>query len=602
MISRFRGWAGWSAALLLVGCQAEVAPGPAVRFSLDNAALRDDIRQLHLAGYRNQTLSCDDHALSGTPSASPETDLPIAVSTFGATFPASAGDWVFYVRAGNDSFPIDGPKRLAEGCTAVRIAAGSTPEIEIRLHDLRLDYCGDGTLDVGEECDRGPDVPDDDCAADCSFEEGICGNRRLDSDETCDDGNSATGDGCDASCQTEVFVVPQAYLRDDQTTPRIAAGEDAAGNGGFVVTWTDGSGLVGSDTRPPGVVFGFFDERGAPTANPVGGLTEYLINVHLRDGTQNAPAVGWSGAGLLAAFVSRAVDFDVFMMSYGPSRTQLWADERHVPSSWSGVNDQQPVVGAHPEHDGYVVAWVTDDPATATDPRRGYVRVLDGLGEPATSDVPLQAAATRDDFLPAAAVNADGSFAVAWAQGTTADADIMLARFVAAGTPVGTPEAATSAAAAQTEPSLAFDADGRLLVVWADLAAPPTIRGRLYPPTGAAGAEFAISTVPFGAGAAESGRVTTSVAASDGTFLVVWAAQNDSSVRARLVTGAETFARNRFTGDDDEFLVAGPPLMPSRARTAITPGGVALVVWQDRDESGGDDPLGGIRGRILPVP
>jgi hypothetical protein len=48
--------------------------------------------------------------------------------------------------------------------------------------------------------------------------------------------------------------------------------------------------------------------------------------------------------------------------------------------------------------------------------------------------------------------------------------------------------------------------------------------------------------------------------------------------------------------------VAGPPLQPSRARTAITPGGVALVVWQDRDEFGGDDPLGGIRGRILPVP
>ena len=599
MSSRLRGWAGWSAAIVLLGCQTEVAPGPAVRFSLDNAALRDEIRQIHLSGYRDRGLDCAGHTLSGTPPATPDTDLPIAASSFGATFLAAAGDWVFHVTAGNDLFPLGGPKRLAEGCVRVAIEAGSAPEIEIRLHDLRLDYCGDGTLDPGEDCDRGPDVPGDDCAADCTFEEGICGNSLVDADETCDDGNSVAGDGCDADCQTETFVVAHQYLADDQTTPRIAAGVDASGNGGFAVTWTDGSGLAGSDPRPPGVVFGFFGERGQPTANPVGGFVEFWVNRRLFDGNQSLPSVAWSSAGTLVTFLySRTGDFDTYMMAYGAGRAPLWTDERHVPSSWSGVNEQPAVVGSHPEHDGYVVVWTVG----AAPSRRGLLRVLDGAAEPLTDDIPFQDLASGDDFLPAVAVAADGSFAVAWAQGTTTDADIMLARFAAAGTPVGMPAAVTTAGGAQTEPSLAFDESGRLLVAWADLAAPAAVRGRLYPATGAAGEEFAVSTTSFGTGAAESGRITSSVAAVGGTFLVVWAAQNDSVVRGRLVTDAATFGRNRLTATDGEFTLAGPPTLPSRARAAITPGGVAMVVWQDRDDFGGADPLGGIRGRIFPVP
>lgn len=589
---------GWWVAIVLLGCQGESGTDPAVRFSLDNEALRDEIRQINLAGYRNQGVTCADHALSGTPAGEPEVVLPIAVTSFGATFPAAAGDWVFHVVAGNDLFPVASPKPLAEGCTAANVAAGSTPEIEIRLHDLRPDYCQDGTLDPGEQCDRGPDVAGDDCASDCTFEVGVCGNGTVDSTETCDDGGTVAGDGCDDHCQTEAFVVNRRFIEDEQTAPRVAAGVDASGQNGFVVAWTDNSGRAGSDSRPPGVVFGFYNERGDSTANPVGGFTEYLVNQHLLMGSQSQPSVGWSSEGTLVTFLdSKAGDFDVYMMGYGPTRALLWTDERHVPSAWSGVNEQYGTVGSHPEHDGYVVAWV----AGSSPARRGMLRLLDGQGEALTGDVPFEDPSLGDDFLPAVAVRGDGSSAVAWAQGTTADANIRLARFTAAGAPSGAGETVTSAAGLQTEPSLAFDAAGRLLVVWVDVPT-ASIRGRLYPPAGAAEAEFAISTGGFTTGAAEAGRVTTSVAAGEGVFFVVWAAQNDSVVRGRLVTGTDAFARNRVTADEGEFQLAGPPRLPSRARVAITRGGVALVVWQDRDDFGGLDAAGGIRGRLLPVP
>ena len=67
--------------------------------------------------------------------------------------------------------------------------------------------CGDGVLDIGEQCDDGNTSPNDGCAANCSFENlntRPCGNGNLDSGEECDDGNLSPGDGCDSNCRVEV--------------------------------------------------------------------------------------------------------------------------------------------------------------------------------------------------------------------------------------------------------------------------------------------------------------------------------------------------------------------------------------------------------------
>ena len=64
-----------------------------------------------------------------------------------------------------------------------------------------LEECGNGFLDVGEECDDGNTTACDGCSAACSIEE--CGNGVMECDEECDDGNTIDGDGCSSTCTFE---------------------------------------------------------------------------------------------------------------------------------------------------------------------------------------------------------------------------------------------------------------------------------------------------------------------------------------------------------------------------------------------------------------
>jgi cysteine-rich repeat protein len=62
--------------------------------------------------------------------------------------------------------------------------------------------CGDGTVDVGEQCDAGAMNGDDQaCTADCKTN--VCGDDKQGPGEGCDDGNMVDGDGCSAMCAAE---------------------------------------------------------------------------------------------------------------------------------------------------------------------------------------------------------------------------------------------------------------------------------------------------------------------------------------------------------------------------------------------------------------
>jgi len=66
--------------------------------------------------------------------------------------------------------------------------------------------CGNGVIDLGEQCDDGNLVDGDSCSAKCQKEVtpiAKCGNGIVESSEQCDDGNYAMGDGCKPSCYIE---------------------------------------------------------------------------------------------------------------------------------------------------------------------------------------------------------------------------------------------------------------------------------------------------------------------------------------------------------------------------------------------------------------
>ena len=67
--------------------------------------------------------------------------------------------------------------------------------------------CGNEIVTAGEQCDDGNLTNTDGCDLDCQFEVvGSCGDGSLNAGEQCDDNNNTNGDGCSSTCQNEGAV------------------------------------------------------------------------------------------------------------------------------------------------------------------------------------------------------------------------------------------------------------------------------------------------------------------------------------------------------------------------------------------------------------
>lgn len=95
-------------------------------------------------------------------------------------------------------------------CKAVTASSRSSSVFSASSRDLfALRFCGNGSLNEGEQCDLGADnsdLPNASCRTDCSLSR--CGDQIVDGirGEECDDGNGTAGDGCSASCSIEQFA------------------------------------------------------------------------------------------------------------------------------------------------------------------------------------------------------------------------------------------------------------------------------------------------------------------------------------------------------------------------------------------------------------
>ena len=93
---------------------------------------------------------------------------------------------------------VETSRGTAETNTIVALQACRT------LFDVLIPNCGDGMLQIGEECDPGLPEPIDgswSCSLSCTRI--VCGDGLLEVGEECDDANEVSGDGCSDACVVE---------------------------------------------------------------------------------------------------------------------------------------------------------------------------------------------------------------------------------------------------------------------------------------------------------------------------------------------------------------------------------------------------------------
>jgi cysteine-rich repeat protein len=114
---------------------------------------------------------------------------------------------------------------LGEQCEAISHDAGLPYDcVQCRFFS-RL--CGNGSIDAGEECDKGAnnsDNPNATCRADCSYPR--CGDSIIDTsfNEECDDGNRVSNDGCDRFCEKETGTKTPTQIAFTPTTLKKSLG------------------------------------------------------------------------------------------------------------------------------------------------------------------------------------------------------------------------------------------------------------------------------------------------------------------------------------------------------------------------------------------
>ena len=94
--------------------------------------------------------------------------------------------------------------------------AGSAGIFRIVAGPASVASCGNGILELGEQCDDGGTVNGDGCSSGCDVESArpVCGNSLVESGEACDDGNTTNGDGCSSLCGVESAVSGACCLVD----------------------------------------------------------------------------------------------------------------------------------------------------------------------------------------------------------------------------------------------------------------------------------------------------------------------------------------------------------------------------------------------------
>ncbi|MEM6991022.1 MAG: DUF4215 domain-containing protein [Myxococcota bacterium] len=145
----------------------------------------------------------------------------------GAT-PTGGGD----TSAGSDGTPGDPDGAGTAGGDTTEGSALDTGGDETGLFP---GVCGDGVLNLDEDCDDGNFDNTDDCTEHCLAP--ACGDGFVQpsNNETCDDGNQTEGDGCNADCVESGAAVWSATFNGDDNLDDVGQAVAVDGSGAVVV-------------------------------------------------------------------------------------------------------------------------------------------------------------------------------------------------------------------------------------------------------------------------------------------------------------------------------------------------------------------------------
>jgi cysteine-rich repeat protein len=460
------------------------------------------------------------------------------------------GRWGFVFRATNVDIYPDG-RDLARGCAVETLRSGPN-EAHVEINVIR------------------------------PFWPGECGDGTLDPEEMCDDSNSVDGDGCSADCLSTPVLTLSRLAEAAQYEPDLAAL-----SGGYMVAYT--SDAVDSWEDSTSVNVQRLDESGGNVN--IGSWEVLKLNIDTIFNSQEQPRIAMAGSSVVGVwldFEARTTDGDVRVRQMNVD-TGTGAREEYINVTLAGTH-LDVVIGGNGSSTPQMVAWSVGGDVfcrLATDGR--------GVGGSETS---CAADTSGTQERPAAAMAPDGRYAVAWAGSGT----VYVRFFDSSGAATGAEVAASTTGGTHTDPELAFDADGRLLVAWKEGA---NVRGRIFAATGAADpADFHIG--PGVTNSGDRGIIdVTAGAGRDGvaTFIVVWV--SGVGVRARLVTGTDSFSINRLIApptpwafvDTGSFRVTPTAFSGIKTASVATTGsGSALVAWEDSSGATTD-----VRGRVIPM-